>query len=240
MPDDFDSILPQENDGQPRLRKIKRPKSYNGPIENAPVLNQAQDFSANQQAASAQPTQPNQSTVGESVPPTSGGLIRASQLAQPQAVEDFPATPMQNAFEQPASAYEPEDYAAANPIELLLERLDYKKFLGLLLGCFLCGLVFGKIFFSSKQVVLNGLQDVVTNPEVPHGRARCGVVEKTQGCVLYVMNPQRQELNGRDFYDLASQLTGRQRFVIETGNMRYSSVKIKPGNIAQLNIPPLQ
>ena len=65
------------------------------------------------------------------------------------------------------------------------------------------------------------------------------MVEKTQGCVLYIMNPQRQEMNGRDFFDLAAQQTGRQRFVIETGNMRYSSVKIKPGSIAQLNIPPL-
>ena len=54
------------------------------------------------------------------------------------------------------------------------------------------------------------------------------------------MNPQRRDLQGRDFYDLASQLTGRQRFVVETGNMRYSSVKIRPGDIAQINIPPLQ
>ena len=75
---------------------------------------------------------------------------------------------------------------------------------------------------------------------MPKGRARCGVAEKTQGCVLYLMNPQRQDLNARDFYDLASQLTGRQRFVIETGNMRYSNVKIAPGEIAQFNIPPLQ
>ncbi|MBR2034127.1 MAG: hypothetical protein IKA03_05620 [Alphaproteobacteria bacterium] len=53
------------------------------------------------------------------------------------------------------------------------------------------------------------------------------------------MNPQRQDMNARDFYDLASQLTGRQRFVIETGNMRYANQKIRPGEIAQLNIPPL-
>ena len=54
------------------------------------------------------------------------------------------------------------------------------------------------------------------------------------------MNPQRQDLSGRDFDDLAAQLTGRQRFMIETGNMRYASTKIRPGEIAQLNIPPLQ
>lgn len=102
------------------------------------------------------------------------------------------------------------------------------------------GLFMGKMLFGTSTVVRNGLSGVVANPEVPKGRARCGVAEKTQGCVLYLMNPQRQDLNARDFYDLASQLTGRQRFVIETGNMRYSNVKIAPGEIAQFNIPPLQ
>lgn len=104
----------------------------------------------------------------------------------------------------------------------------------------LFGIMFAKIFLSGPTTVQNGLQGVVINSEVPRGRARCGVAEKAQGCVLYIMNPQRQDLNGRDFYDLAAQLTGRQRFMIETGNMRYSSIKIKPGEIAQLNIPPLQ
>ena len=92
---------------------------------------------------------------------------------------------------------------------------------------------------SEQQVTRSGLQGVVVNAEIPQGRARCGVAESGQGCVLYIMNPQRQELNARDFYDLAAQLTGRQRFVIETGNMRYSNMKIRPGEIGQFNIPPL-
>lgn len=104
---------------------------------------------------------------------------------------------------------------------------------------FFLGIVTAKLFFTDSKVVRDGLQGVVVNPEVPKGRARCGVAERTQGCVLYIMNPQRQELNARDFYDLASQMTGRQRFVIETGNMRYSNAKIRPGSIAQINIPPL-
>lgn len=108
-------------------------------------------------------------------------------------------------------------------------------FVGLVLG-----ILFAKVFLTAPTTVQNGLQGVVINSEVPRGRARCGVAEKTQGCVLYVMNPQRQDLSGRDFYDLAAQLTGRQRFMIETGNMRYASTKIRPGEIAQLNIPPLQ
>jgi hypothetical protein len=87
---------------------------------------------------------------------------------------------------------------------------------------------------------MNGLQGVISNHEVPKGRARCGKAERAQGCVLYVMNPQRNDMNGRDFYDWAAQLTGRQRFAIETANMRYASVKVRPGEIAQIDIPPLQ
>lgn len=105
---------------------------------------------------------------------------------------------------------------------------------------FIIGFILAKLFFTENKIVTEGLQGVVANPEVPRGRARCGIAERTQGCVLYIMNPQRQDLNARDFYDLAAQLTGRQRFVIETGNMRYSNVKISPGEIAQFNIPPLQ
>ena len=105
---------------------------------------------------------------------------------------------------------------------------------------FIVGILVAKIFSGGQTIVKDGLQGVVVNAEVPRGRARCGIAERTQGCVLYIMNPQRQDLQGRDFYDLASQLTGRQRFVIETGNMRYSGVKIKPGDIAQINSPPLQ
>lgn len=101
------------------------------------------------------------------------------------------------------------------------------------------GVIIGKFFFTDSKVVRDGLQGVVLNPEVPKGRARCGVAERTQGCVLYIMNPQRYDANARDFYDLASTLTGRQKFVIETGNIRYANQRIRPGEIVQLNIPPL-
>lgn len=101
------------------------------------------------------------------------------------------------------------------------------------------GLLMGKLLFSESQVTHNGLQGVVVNNEVPRGRARCGVADRTQGCVLYIMNPQRQNVRAKDFYDMAAQVTGRQRFMVETGNMRYSNTEIRPGDIAQLNIPPL-
>jgi hypothetical protein len=120
------------------------------------------------------------------------------------------------------------------------EAIPRKKALIAVLVVFFVGFFFAKMFFTEQKVVQHGLQGVVPNVEVPKGRARCGLAERAQGCVLYIMNPQRQELNARDFYDLAAQLTGRQRFVIETSNMRYAGIKIRPGELAQLNIPPLQ
>ena len=103
----------------------------------------------------------------------------------------------------------------------------------------LIGFVFGSLIFKDSKVVRNGLQGVVFNTEVPRGRARCGVAERSQGCVLYLMNSQQREMYAKDFYDMAAQISGRQRFIIETGNMRYANTRIKPGEIIQLNIPPL-
>jgi len=214
MPD-FDS----QNEilvGNRRMRKIKRPKQHVGPYTEQPTQNTVtteQDTS--------------QSQV----------ITQSAQLPYMQQKPQYQENAIPNYVQEGQYAYENPSYDDASYTYNTVEK---RKVLWIALACLFLGVLTGKFFLGSSQVVQNGLQGVVINPEVPKGRSRCGVAEKTQGCVLYVMNPQRQELNGRDFYDLASQLTGRQRFVIETGNMRYSSVRIKPGAIAQLNIPPLQ
>ncbi len=106
--------------------------------------------------------------------------------------------------------------------------------------CLLFGLFIGKALFSSQIVENHGLEGVVTNPDVPQGRPRCGLTDKSQACIFYMMNWYKQELNGRDFYKLAAQLTGREEYMIETDNLRYATVKIRPGHFAQLNIPALK
>ncbi len=149
--------------------------------------------------------------------------------------------PAKTAFDKKSEHQFLNELEAEEDRELDAQPTVNRKVAALALVCtFFAGFLMAKIFFTQSTIVTDGLQGVVVNPEVPRGRARCGLAEKIQGCVLYIMNPQRQELSARDFYDLAAQLTGRQRFVIETGNMRYSNYKIKPGSIAQLNIPPLQ
>lgn len=227
--DDFN----QQNEimvGNKRLRKIKRPKQHAGPFAPAEQPNSYQQSIQQEQSFSPQGINPE---------PAQGEYSQPSNLPYVQDQPVYEETPMPAYVEDEQYVYEGngEDMQAAYPYDVI----EKKKVLWIALACLFIGVLAGKfVLGSSSQVVQNGLQGVVVNPEVPKGRSRCGVAEKTQGCVLYVMNPQRQELNGRDFYDLAAQLTGRQRFMIETGNMRYSSIKIKPGSIAQLNIPPLQ
>ena len=224
-------------DNRPRLRKIKRPKQHSGPIQNRPQPDMRSNFNTNRPKneqeiashASHEPLQRNQ-------PISSNDLIRAADNpVYNQGSNNFSAPNyITNVDDDDVFAYqEPESFSQNS-------MADNKKTIIIACVCVVIGLILGNFMFSNETVVRDGLQGVIVNPEVPKGRSRCGIAEKTQGCVLYIMNPQRNELNGRDFYDLAAQLTGRQRFVIETGNMRYSTVKIKPGNIAQLNSPPLQ
>ncbi len=248
--------------GNRRLRKIKRPKQHATPIssENTPNVysqnTQNQTYSAQEAPSYAQ--NDDQYTQNYNLPydnkpftyetaeeqsftQNNQSNSNVPQYYEPQMNAQTQNTPQENYVQDDMYAYDQNQQIPYASSSYLYGTVEKKKVLWIALLCLFVGVFIGAIFFKgSNQVVQNGLQGVVINPEVPKGRARCGVAEKMQGCVLYVMNPQRQELNGRDFYDLASQLTGRQRFVIETGNMRYSSVKIRPGAIAQLNIPPLQ
>lgn len=222
------------NGNRPKLKKIKRPINRTAPIDNT----QSQ-FSGNVPPRAVQPQMQQQSSLQ-----SDGGSF---QMKTPSSNDlnnyldrptNLPDTRVQNANQIP-NFIEEEEYYDNQPYSDVPEWLNTKVFIAAIIACLVIGMLAGKLFFTQSTVVRNGLQGVVVNAEVPRGRARCGIAERSQGCVLYIMNPQRQEMAAKDFYDLASQVTGRQRFMIETGNMRYANSKIKPGDIVQLNIPPL-
>lgn len=202
------------SNNKPLLRKIKRPKQHS-PENREPIRSQH-----------TQPT-------------VSREIVKNNAFAKNKGRNVFN---LDNALDKNLDKgfITDEDIAVKEKPKFFIGDLFTLNFV-ILVGAitFVITLIIGNFVFSAETVVRDGLQGVVMNPEVPTGRARCGKAERTQGCVLYIMNPQNQELNARDFFDLASQLTGRQRFMIETGNMRYSTIKIKPGAIAQFNIPPL-
>lgn len=259
----------QNTQQRPMLKKVKRPinrtpQAPMGNAQNNASLRQGNNFSGANRAAAQTPAASGKSSADPFAAPQNSGLNNPfiSKSNSDDAfnldayLDDTPlpakAAPPQNNNAprrflgeedlpplQPELPDEPNEEETFYPVSDVPPYLTKKILIMLGALLFFMGIITAKIFFSEEKVVRNGLQGVVVNPEVPKGRARCGVAERTQGCILYLMNPQRQEMPARDFYDLAAQLTGRQRFVIETGNMRYSNTKIRPGDIAQFNIPPL-
>lgn len=122
----------------------------------------------------------------------------------------------------------------------LKEILQNKNVLILLMIACLIGAMLGYMSApKSSTVAGRGLEGVVANKDVPKGRSRCGLVEPNQACVLYIMNPKTQDVSGKEFYTIAAKWTGRERYMIETSNMHYGAQRIKPGAIAQINIPAL-
>lgn len=221
----------QSGSTRPQLKKIKRPINRTIPqTEARPVMQNTSPF-----VSSSQPFRNKTEDIDSY-------LDEPSLPSKDVREQAFAAAPAQIS-EEPRyieeDAYEEEVYGRRAASAGVPEWLTLKVFVLIACICLFIGVVAGKVIFAEAKVVRNGLQGVVVNAEVPRGRARCGVAERTQGCVLYIMNPQRQDMRAKDFYDLASQMTGRQRFMIETGNMRYANSKIKPGDIVQLNIPPL-
>ena len=227
--------------GRPQLKKIKRPINRSAPQSAARNNNPFGSGMGQDQSSSRTPdvidnyldtpVEPPSKEVRDALfaddaPTTSSRQVsmRSSIPTQPQYLEE-------DEYEEEVYGRKP---AGDSPDWLTPKILVLVAFV-----CLFAGVVAGKFIFAESKVVRNGLQGVVVNTEVPRGRARCGVAERTQGCVLYIMNPQRQDMRAKDFYDLAAQMTGRQRFMIETGNMRYANSKIRPGDIVQLNIPPL-
>lgn len=223
--------------GRPQLKKIKRPIN-----RTAPQASSQNNFAANpfnQNTAEPSPDaaldsyldEPLVSAPRQETARADGAKFASQQVSTRTQPSSQPQYLEEDEYEEEVYGYKP---APAMP-----EWLTTKVLVLISCLCLFIGIVAGKFIFAEAKIVRNGLQGVVVNNEVPRGRARCGVAERTQGCVLYLMNPQRQDMRAKDFYDLAAQMTGRQRFMIETGNMRYANSKIRPGDIAQLNIPPL-
>lgn len=243
---------------RPRLKKIKRPVRRVAP--QAPVISGSTGTPAAQKnrQQSATPFQTSGSPFAQHNIYQPAGTQNSGDIYETfnnetniSGTENLPSLAnfgQQEAFSPQHPPFlgtvQPQGAGSTAPVDEGLymngERVSKNMIFLLVVVVFFVGFIVAKLFFAEEKIVRGGLQGVVVNAEVPKGRARCGMTDKNQGCVLYLMNPQRNELLARDFYDLASQLTGRQRFIIETGNMRYATTRIKPGQFGQFNIPPLQ
>ena len=212
----------EQNMARPKLRKIKRPKVR--VVSDIPQAPQKEIPSSIKQSLEADEDKSENKT---------NYIVSLKDV-------DTPDANLRPPYEVGAL---PPDYDLSPIDNIAFINSDYVKknlFIVVSAVCLLIGLFIGKSVFSSSKVEKHGLEGVVANEDVPSGRPRCGLTDKSQACVFYLMNWYKQELNGRDFYKLAAQLTGREEYMIETDNLRYATVKIKPGHFAQLNIPALK
>jgi len=236
---------------RPKLKKIKRAKIRpSSDIPPAPQKVNSDEFTS---SIAVQPDNisSDESIKNENIFETSQAVenpiteeeIQNTSLVTAADAQNMTALDNENSYA--LDELPPElDYAMDDDIgDEYLDNGNYIKKSAVYLVAFIflfIGLLMGKIFFSEKKIENRGLEGVVANPDTPSGRPRCGLTDKNQACIFYVLNWYKQELNGRDFYKLAAQLTGREEYMIESENMHYANVKIKPGHFAQLNIPALK
>lgn len=230
------NISKEFNENRPRLRKIKRPKIR--PISDVPQPPRKEvDIALDQNDV-----QPISDGVDSGVDVVSDETSsRTDLITSKDALDLTTEKDFRNSYV--LEGLPPElDYVTDEDgnVEYLEKTTSKKKIIWTSVASLLVGIFLGASLFASKTEEKHGLEGVVLNPDVPAGRARCGLTDKSQACTFYIMNCYKQELTGRDFYKLAAQLTSREEYMIETENLRYAMVKIKPGHFAQINIPALK
>ena len=149
--------------------------------------------------------------------------------------------PEQEGEIQEESVFEPSPYEhnMASDLGLPPAFIKTKVLLPLFLFFLICGGTIGFFVSAMQNRSATEMPGVVNNAEIPKGRPRCGIAQKGQGCVLYLMNAQRREVEAKDFFGMASEILSIPKFQIETANIRYATMRIPPGYIALLNIPPM-
>ena len=188
-------------------------------------------------AAPQMPVYKPATTSGANTPKMPAGVRSATTqqtVTQPKT-SVLPSSQVQQA--QPTKGLYDDNFAAQFNLPPVL--LTTKVMGAIMAGIFFFGILFGAMVFGgTTKTTTSGLQGVVRNPEVPAGRRRCGIAERTQGCVLFIMNASRRDREARSFYDEAARITGVPSYTIELGNIEYATSIIRPGFLAQINIPP--
>ncbi len=218
------------------------PPGFGTPVQPTPAAPQTVSQPQQQATAGVQPMvqQPVQAPVSSQASPqapqqTQTPAQPAVQSAQPAQV--MPENPDVFSVQMPQ---EVENKADEGPVSFS------KKTLIALGGVFVLGLLMGSVFFagggksSAPQQKCAGLTQIVANPDIKKQLKKCGQTEKSDQCVLYLMNNYTYEKLGEDFFELAASLTGRQEYVIRLDNSAHANMMIPPGYFAQIKIPPLR
>lgn len=174
--------------------------------------------------------QPNRATT----PP-----VQQEPVSFNQPVAPVMSAPVENPREEVGSGLYDDNFAA--DLNLPVKLLQTKYMAGILGATLLLGMIFGALFFSTEtQQITQGLTGVVYNQDFIPNTPRCGIAPPGQRCVLYIMNSTRQDKYAENFFTDAVKLTGVASFNITMANSTYAKRLIKPGYIAQINIPDIR
>ncbi len=159
----------------------------------------------------------------------------ASDIPEEPAIRPIQET--NPSYQQPSNSFKEKFEKIKEFVKECLDTKNRKILAGII---FILGIFFGNVFFGGGEgnQVIQGLAGVVQNsePEIST-KSRCGIAERTQGCILYLMNASRTDKEAKDFYNQAADITGVPPYDIQMSNIRYATTVIRPGHIAQLNIP---
>jgi len=164
-----------------------------------------------------------------------------SPVHEEPSVEQSVQTPEQTTSTE--NSAQPDE--KVSPIKQMMQRLTPAQRQGLLaVISVVFGMIFGAVIFGGSNAdptpVVQGLQGIVSNPDIKTPLKRCGQVEASAACVLYIMNSLPYEKLAKDFFDSATAVTGRSTTIIGWDNVRYGGLKIPPGYFAQIKIPARQ
>ena len=110
-------------------------------------------------------------------------------------------------------------------------------------GAVLVGMLLGAMIFGgghSQPPVVQGLTGVIYNPDIRESLPRCGTVSESSPCTAYIVNHSRNDRYAEYFFDEATRLTGRQKYLVTIENQHYAKTRIPPGHITQIKIPSLK
>ena len=198
-----------------------------------------------------QPAQPAQPAPARSVPPsqpapatktvlsaqtTFEGKGQASNAGSNQANAALGVSAQSQTASQGASDEKGKNFV--KDLNLPPRIMETKVMAAVVAGIVLFGMMMGCMMFGGEETrVVQGLTDVVINPDIQKNLWRCGQIDPNRECVLYIMNAKTYDRLGSDFFQEAQNITGVPKYSIQMINVRYANVLIRPGYIAQIYIP---
>lgn len=121
-------------------------------------------------------------------------------------------------------------------------QLANPKLLAIVAVCTLmAGILLGAMLFSgSSSPAPQGLLGVVRNDDIRTRLPRCGLIDRGQACILYIMNSTRYDKIAESFFEEALRLTEVPIYSISLANPKYAKRRIPPGQFAEIHIPKVR